>query len=99
MAIKFWCTARANSRLLTRRPIRSIDQPLRTDELSMNIVPEEEWQQIYNDAWRFVRDFFYDPNLHGVDWKTMKQRYQNMLNDAVTRSDVNYVIGRTDWRA
>lgn len=74
-------------------PGQKMETPLRTDELSMTVHPQQEWQQIYDDAWRFVRDFFYDPNLHGVDWQATKQRYQNMLDDAVTRSDVNYVLG------
>ncbi|MFH5832902.1 PDZ domain-containing protein [Halalkalibaculum sp. DA384] len=74
-------------------PGQEISKPLRTGELTMNITPEEEWQQIFNDAWRLVRDYFYDPNFHGVDWKAMKERYQHMLDDAVTRNDVNYVVG------
>lgn len=74
-------------------PGQSIETPLRTGELSMTIHPEDEWQQLFNDSWRFVRDFFYDPNLHGVDWDDVKDRYQAMLDDAVTRNDVNYVLG------
>lgn len=74
-------------------PGQSLETPLRTSELSMTIHPEEEWQQLFNDSWRFVRDFFYDPNYHGVDWDAVKVRYQAMLDDAVTRTDVNYVIG------
>ena len=34
----------------------------------MNVVPKEEWKQIFNDVWRFERDYLYDPNMHGVDW-------------------------------
>lgn len=74
-------------------PGQKFEKPLRTDELSMKVNPHEEWQQIFNDSWRFVRDYFYDPNLHGVDWQAMKKRYQSMLDDAVTRNDVNYVLG------
>lgn len=74
-------------------PGQSIETPLRTGELSMMVQPKEEWQQIFNDSWRFVRDFFYDPNFHGVDWGAVKERYQVMLDDAETRNDVNYVIG------
>jgi tricorn protease len=64
-----------------------------TDQLEMTIVPRAEWQQIFNDVWRFERDFFYDPNMHGVDWKEMRSRYQRLLDAAVTRWDVNFVIG------
>lgn len=74
-------------------PGQSVETPLRTSELSMTVDPQTEWQQIFDDSWRFVRDFFYDPNLHGVDWDEIKDRYQAMLDDAVTRTDVNYVLG------
>jgi tricorn protease len=39
------------------------------------------------------RDFFYDPNMHGVDWKAMRDRYERLLSDAVTRWDVNHILG------
>ena len=55
--------------------------------------PSTEWRQIFNDAWRIERDFFYDPNLHGVDWAAMRTRYGKLLDDAVTRADVNYILG------
>ncbi|MDR9364519.1 MAG: PDZ domain-containing protein [Balneolaceae bacterium] len=74
-------------------PGQSVETPLRTSELSMTVDPQTEWQQIFDDSWRFVRDLFYDPNLHGVDWDEIKDRYQAMLDDAVTRTDVNYVLG------
>lgn len=61
--------------------------------LEMVIDPVAEWQQLFTEAWRLERDFFYDPNLHGVDWAAMRERYGALLNDAVTRWDVNYVIG------
>jgi tricorn protease len=52
-----------------------------------------EWHQIFNDAWRFERDFFYDPNMHGLDWDKIGERYRKLIDDAVTRWDVNYVLG------
>ncbi|MGK9368633.1 S41 family peptidase [Melioribacter sp. Ez-97] len=64
-----------------------------TDNLVMNINPKEEWKQIFNEVWRFERDFFYDPNMHGVDWEMMKERYGKLIDNCVTRGDVNYVIG------
>ena len=57
------------------------------------MIPVAEWRQIFTDAWRLERDYFYDPNMHGVDWNAMRQRYGELLKDAVTRWDVNYVIG------
>ena len=57
------------------------------------IDPRAEWRQIFTDAWRIERDFFYDPHMHGVNWNLMRERYSRMLNDAATRWDVNYVLG------
>ena len=54
---------------------------------------DEEWRQIFNDAWRFERDMFYDPNMHGVDWEAIKEQYGQLVDYAVTRWDINYIIG------
>src|SRR5262249_61578738 len=45
------------------------------------------------DTFRFERDFCYDPGMHGVNWNAMKERYQTLLDDAVTRWDVDWIIG------
>lgn len=72
---------------------QKLDKKLRTAELETRIDPVAEWRQIFDDAWRLQRDFFYDPNMHSVDWDAMRKRYSSVLKDAVTRWDVNYVIG------
>ena len=61
--------------------------------MELVIDPQTEWRQIFADAWRFERDFFYDPAMHGVDWPAMRERYGRLLEDAVTRWDVNFVLG------
>ena len=72
---------------------QEIENPLRTSDMEMTIDPMAEWKQIFSDVWRFQRDFFYDADMHGVDWEMMRQHYGALLDDAVTRWDVNYVIG------
>jgi len=72
---------------------QKFDKPLRTAELVMMVDPRAEWRQIYNDVWRFERDYFYDPGMHGVDWSAERARYGKLLDAAVTRSDVNFAIG------
>lgn len=74
-------------------PDQKMDKTVPVDKMNMTIDPRAEWHQIFNDAWRMVRDYFYDPNLHGVDWKAEKAKYEKLLDYAVTRTDVNYVIG------
>ncbi len=61
--------------------------------LQMTVDPKAEWRQIFNDAWRQGRDWFYDPNYHGVDWNKMKQRYGQMVPYIAHRDDLNYLIG------
>jgi len=61
--------------------------------LTMELDPVAEWRQIFTDAWRFERDFFYDPNMHGVNWAEMRERYGALLDDVVTRWDLNFLIG------
>jgi tricorn protease len=74
-------------------PEQKLDKKMPTSQVEMTVVPREEWRQIFNDVWRFERDFFYDPNMHGVDWKAMRDHYGPLIDQAVTRDDVNYVIG------
>jgi len=61
--------------------------------LAMTVDPRAEWRQIFTDAWRLERDYFYDPGMHGVDWNAMRQRYGKLLDNVVTRSDLNFLIG------
>ncbi len=72
---------------------QKLDKKMPTSQLSMTVDPKAEWKQIFTDVWRFERDFFYDPNMHGVDWNEMRVRYGKLLENCVTRWDVNYVIG------
>ncbi len=60
--------------------------------LEMKIDPQKEWNQIYVDAWRIFRDYFYVDNLHGVDWKAMKERYSSMLPYVSHRADLDYIL-------
>jgi len=75
------------------KPDQKMEKKLRTGELEMMLDPRTEWRQLFIDAWRLCRDFFYDAGMHGVDWEAMRKQYGALLKDAVTRWDVNYVIG------
>jgi tricorn protease len=69
------------------------DGKIEMGELEMKVDPASEWAQEYNEAWRLERDFFYDPNMHGVDWDGMKERYAPLVKNVAHREDLNYVIG------
>jgi tricorn protease len=60
--------------------------------LEMKIDPQKEWNQIYVDAWRIFRDYFYVNNLHGVDWPAMKERYSALLPYVSHRADLDYIL-------
>ncbi len=64
-----------------------------TDPMLVSITPRDEWRQVVNDAWRIQRDYFYEPTMHGVDWEQVREDYLPMVDHAMTRSDVNYIIG------
>jgi tricorn protease len=86
----------ANNRamaIVSVAPGQKMDKRLRTNEMEATVDPRAEFRQLFADAWRIERDFFYDRNMHGVDWNAMRQQYGRLINDAVTRWDVNYVIG------
>lgn len=53
----------------------------------------QEWEQIFNEAWRGYRDGFYMENMHGTDWNAMKKKYAALLPYVKSRLDLNYVIG------
>ncbi|HEY6906097.1 MAG TPA: PDZ domain-containing protein, partial [Ignavibacteriaceae bacterium] len=74
-------------------PDQKLDKRMPTDQMEMTVVPREEWKQLFTDTWRFERDFFYDPNMHGVNWDAMREQYGRLIDYAVTRWDVNYIIG------
>lgn len=72
---------------------QKFEKPIRINEMEMMVDPVAEWKELFNDAWRMERDYFYDPNMHGVNWNTVKTRYAKMLEGAVTREEVDFVIG------
>ena len=72
---------------------QKLEDAIALEDMEMTIVPMEEWNQIFNDAWRFERDFFYDKTMHGVDWDGLGEQYRELLPYCINRSDVNFVIG------
>ncbi|MCX7835574.1 MAG: PDZ domain-containing protein [bacterium] len=60
---------------------------------SLNVDPQKEWRQIFREAWRMQRDFFYDPNMHGVDWNKVYQQYSALIDRISTRDELNDLIG------
>ena len=65
---------------------------LNVDDIEVRIDPRAEWTQIFNEAWRINRDYFYAPNMHGADWNAMRQQYAVFLPHLTTRGDLSRVI-------
>jgi tricorn protease len=60
--------------------------------LQMKLDPSEEWRQIFDEAWRFERDYFYVENLHGADWDAIYEKYSPWVDDVRHRSDLTYIL-------
>jgi tricorn protease len=60
--------------------------------IEVRISPMAEWKQMYREAWRVERDFFYDPNFHGLDLKAAEKRYEPFVDGIGSRSDLNYLF-------
>ena len=58
------------------------------------INPVADWKQIFTDAWRMERDYFYDKNMHGVNWKAMHDKYYPLVDRVTTRFELSDLIGR-----
>ncbi|MGB5007860.1 MAG: PDZ domain-containing protein, partial [Ferruginibacter sp.] len=98
----YWLCANTNKMLVRRGAAYTIIKPeenqkfektLRLAEMEMMVDPKAEWKQLFDDAWRMERDYFYDPGMHGVNWNTVKDRYSKMLESALTREEVDFIIG------
>lgn len=62
-------------------------------DMKANLDRTAEWQQIFNESWRQMRDFFYAPNMHGVDWEKIRKTYEPLIPYVRHRADLTYVIG------
>ncbi len=65
---------------------------LNTANIEVKISPREEWKQMYHEAWRMERDYFYDPNYHGLDLKAAEKRYAPFVDGIGSRADLNYLF-------
>ncbi len=75
-------------------PIKLNDDKVNLSNWSFSIDPKEDWKQLFTDAWRMERDYFYDPNMHGVDWDGMYKRYLPLVDRITTRAELSDLIGR-----
>ena len=65
---------------------------LAVGDVEVRIDPRAEWRQIYDEAWRINRDYFYDPNMHGADWPALREKYAVFLPHLASRADLNRLL-------
>ncbi|HQQ78884.1 MAG TPA: PDZ domain-containing protein [Thermoanaerobaculia bacterium] len=68
------------------------DGRLKLDAIQVRVDPRAEWPEIFDEAWRVNRDYFYDPKMHGRDWAAMKAKYAPFLPYVSSRGDLNRLI-------
>ncbi len=65
---------------------------LRVDAMETYVDPRAEWRQMYHEVWRSERDFFYDPNHHGLDLAAAERFYAPYVASIAHRADLNYLF-------
>ncbi len=90
---KLFVATKGKFAMVDIKPDQKVEKTMPTGDMEVPVDPRAEWRQMFTDTYRFERDFFYDPNMHGVDWAGLRTRYAKLLEDAVTRWDVNFVLG------
>jgi tricorn protease len=76
----------------TMTPPKPGEGVLNIGDMEVYVDPKAEWRQMYNEAWRIQRDFFYDPGLHGLDYEGSKKKYEAYLDSVAHREDLNYLF-------
>jgi tricorn protease len=76
----------------TAGPVEPGKGVLNTAAMEVYVEPLVEWKQMYHEAWRIERDFFYDANLHGLDLATVEKRYAPYVDGVASRQDLNYLF-------
>jgi tricorn protease len=82
---------------VTPKPLPAPELPrfqVRLNDWQFTVMPREDWQQIFVDAWRLHRDWFYDANMHGVDWPAMRRKYEALLPRVTDREELSDLIAQ-----
>ncbi|MBW4029024.1 MAG: hypothetical protein HIU93_16805 [Acidobacteria bacterium] len=80
--------------LLSTEGTQAKERELNVGGLTSNIVPRQEWTEMFNKAWRLERDLFFDPKMEGKNWKSIRDSYAKLLPFVGSRDDLNYLIGQ-----
>lgn len=79
--------------LLTAKIADKVEaKALKLGDVKAFIDPRKEWTQIFDEAWRMERAYFYDPKMHGLDWKGAYDRYRPLVAHVGRREDLTSLI-------
>ena len=80
----------------TTQPIKPGEGKIKTEDMEVYVDPRAEWRQMYNEAWRIERDFFYDPNYHGLDLKATAKKYEPRIIGVDLNDFFTEMLGEVD---
>jgi len=75
--------------------INAEDAKLILNNWAFQVNPQEDWKQMYDDAWRLMRDYFYDPNLHNVKWEAIRKQYEPLVARITDRYELDDLLSQT----
>ncbi len=70
-----------------------IKDKLNLSDMKVKVDHHAEWNQIFNEAWRQMRDFYFAPNMSGVDWEKVRKNYEPLVAYVNHRADLTYILG------
>lgn len=84
---------RADNSLLTADAGKKLEpEPVSLAGVKLFVDPLAEWKQIFGDVWRMEKEYFYDPNMHGLDWAGVRAKFEPLLPYLGRREDLNDVL-------
>ncbi len=85
--------AKTGNQIVTAKAGKSLDtENVDRSGLRIMIDPRDEWRFIFDEVWRMEREYFYDPNLHGIDWQAIYDKYRPLVDHVGRREDLNTLI-------
>jgi len=73
---------------------KALPEKLDLERMAMTAEPREEWKQIFEDTWRWYRDFFYDQDMNGNDWNAIGAKFRAWLPDLNSRQELNWLLSQ-----
>ena len=73
--------------------LKKSEKKLDLSGMKILVNPVDEWNEMFHQAWRLERDFFFNPEMNGKNWDEIKTKYEKLLPELTCRADLNYLIG------